>query len=364
MVPVLAIGSQILYKRQLKVIWRWEWLLGLVILLITLSPMIYGLYKQFGTHGLEFYFWTQSFGRITGQSEWQDSSTIFYFVHTFLWAFLPWMFVAYFAIGKGIIKLVKSKFNGKSPSEVLTLAGFVLTFVAMSLSNYKLPHYIFVAFPLVAILTSKTIWEIIGSKKFAKLFVSLQWLIWAALWVAIGLLTFITFPEASWLVILIAAIFFVSSFYYLAIVKDLTHKLVYTSLFIMIGVNFVLNTHFYPTLLNYQSGSVAGKYISSLEERPEVYSYKIISHGLDYYSGEVAPLINLDVLSTKPGIWIYTTPQGKSDLDKQGIGYSVVKSLDYYHVTELTMDFLNPNSRESVLDKRYLLEINPKQENL
>ena len=60
MVPVLALGSQIIYARDWKVIWRWEWLLGVVTVLIVLAPMCYGLYQQFGMHGLEFYFWTQS----------------------------------------------------------------------------------------------------------------------------------------------------------------------------------------------------------------------------------------------------------------------------------------------------------------
>lgn len=361
MVPVLALGSQVLYARNIKVIWRWEWLVGLMVIGLILAPMVYGLYQQFGFHGLEFYFWTQSFGRITGQSEWHDNSSIFYFVHTFLWAFLPWMFVAYFGIGKELVSLVKNRFTSTAPTEVITLAGFVLTFMAMSLSRYKLPHYIFVVFPLAAIITANTLWQIIDSRKFSKLFIALEWLIWVALWLAVGLLTFITFPGSPWYILLIAGVFLVSSFYYLAVKKDLTAKLVYASMLLMIGVNFVLDSHFYPTLLTYQSGSVAGKYVASLSPRPNLYSYRVVAHGLDYYSGKVAINTSLEYMTDHPGIWIYTTPKGKLDLDNEGIQYKIIKTYPFYHVTELTMKFLNPNSRESVLDERYLLEIMPQK---
>jgi 4-amino-4-deoxy-L-arabinose transferase-like glycosyltransferase len=358
MVPVLALGSQILYTRQLKVLWRWEWLLGLLVILLTISPMVYGLYQQFGTHGLEFYFWTQSFGRITGQSEWHDNSTVFYFAHTFLWAFLPWMFVAYFGVGKQLVALVKSKFDGKSPTEIITLAGFVLTFIAMSLSRYKLPHYVFVVFPLVAIITANTLYQIIDTGRFKKFFIGLQWLIWLALWIAVGLLTFGTFAEVSWLVVVVAAVFFVSSFYYLAIGKRLVEKLVYSALLIMVGVNFVLNTHFYPTLLTYQAGSEAGKYLAAQEVKPEVYSFQVISHGLDYYSGQFAPLVNTDFMKSHAGIWVYTSAAGKQAIEEQGIKYQVKKSFDSFHVTGLTMTFLKPSTRASALSEMYLIEVN------
>jgi len=357
MVPVLALGSQILYSRNLKVLWRWEWLLGLVVIMITISPMVYGLYEQFGFHGIEFYFWTQSFGRITGQSSWEDSSTVFYFLHTFLWAFLPWMFIAYYGVGKQLVILVKNKFDGKSPTEIITLAGFVLTFIAMSLSRYKLPHYVFVVFPLVAIITANTLYQIIDTTKHKNIFIGLQWFIWTALWTAVGFLTFGTFPQVSWVVILIAVVFLISSFNYLAISKKLIDKLVYSALLTMIGVNFVLNSHFYPTLLTYQAGSMAGRYVAEVEEKPEVYSFKDISHGFDYYSGKVATNLELNQLKAKSGAWVFTSESGKKAIDEAGIKYTLVKSFKSFRVTGLTMTFLMPSSRDEALSERYLLEI-------
>ena len=80
--PVVALSSEFAYKREWKSFFKWQWLVGLIIIAILLLPMSYGLYQQFDLHpeneinghthvsGLRFYFWTQSFGRITGESDW------------------------------------------------------------------------------------------------------------------------------------------------------------------------------------------------------------------------------------------------------------------------------------------------------
>lgn len=357
MVPVLALGSQVLFSRNLRVLWRWEWLAGLAVIALLLAPMCYGLYQQFGWHGLKFYFWTQSFGRITGESEWRDNSTVFYFVHTFLWAFLPWMLVAYYGVIRDWYVLVKNKFTPGVVSEVLTLCGFTLTFIAMSLSRYKLPHYIFVVFPLVAIITAKTLWYIIDNRKHIKAFTLINWLLWAGLWMAAGLLSYGTFSGAPWWVAAGGVLLLVASFYYLVVRKEPVARLIYAPVLTIVGVNFMLNTWFYPTLLTYQAGSMAGRYIAAQAGHPPVYSLGLISHGLDFYSGRVATNVEAEELRQMPGVWVYTGRQGKAQLDSLGIEYVQLKTFKKYPVTQLTMEFLRPTTRDKVVGTAYLLEI-------
>ena len=95
-IPVIAIGFHLLITKQWKKLFDWHWLLVLPVVLIVLAPMLYGLYTQFDLHpekeaygikgpsGIEFFFWTQSFGRITGESEWQNETSFFYFFQTIL----------------------------------------------------------------------------------------------------------------------------------------------------------------------------------------------------------------------------------------------------------------------------------------
>ncbi len=101
-VPALAAGTHLLLQRDLRQIFRWQWILGLGITALVLLPMCWGLYTQFDLHpekalhdristsGLYFYFWEQSFGRITGDNVWRNNAGPFYFLHVYLWAFLPW----------------------------------------------------------------------------------------------------------------------------------------------------------------------------------------------------------------------------------------------------------------------------------
>ncbi len=357
MVPVLALGSHVLYTRQLNVVWRWEWLAGLVIIALLLAPMCVGLYQQYGWHGLTFYFWTQSFGRITGESEWRDNSTVFYFLHTFLWAFLPWMFVAYYGVFRDLTALVKTRFQAGKVPEVLTLAGFVLTFLALSLSKYKLPHYIFVVFPLVAIITAKTIGQVAGTVKTARVFYGLNGLLWLALWGITGLLAFVTFTGVPWWVIVTGGALALASLYCLMAGKEIAGRLVYAPLLTIIGVNFVLNAWFYPRLLTYQAGSMAGRYVAAQDNHPPVYSLAGVSHGFDFYSGKVAPLADPETLANRAGVWVYATASARNKLDSLGINYREIAAFQAYPVTGLTMTFLNPDTRHQVVGVNYLLEI-------
>jgi len=132
--------------------------------------MTYGLYHQFDLHpektaygiespsGVRFFYWTQSFGRITGESEWDNGARYFFFFHSILWDMQPW--VLYFILG--LVAVIRSYIKGgaSSQKEFITLGGFVLTFAALSLSKYKLPHYIFVTFPFAAIIAEKYLLEI------------------------------------------------------------------------------------------------------------------------------------------------------------------------------------------------------------
>ena len=358
MVAIWAVGAQIVYTRAWSTLWRWEWLIGFLVLALMLAPMTYGLYKQFGMSGVEFYYWTQSFGRITGQSEWRDNSTIFYFVHTFLWAFLPWMFLAYYAIGHKVYTLVESRFKRSTLTEFMTLGGFLITFAALSLSNYKLPHYIFVVFPLAAIFTSDTIWSIIDTQKGAKFFVALSWVTSALLWLAVGLLSYGSFSAPGWSITLLALAAMLTTFYFLITKSRLLDKIVYAALITILGVNLLLDTHFYPSLLTYQAGSVAGKYIKQSEINPgNVYFFNGRAHSYDYYAEAIIKETQLDNIRDLSGSYVITNEAGLLMLNEAGIKLEIEQSFVSYPVTQLSLEFLRPSTRPEVLKEEYLIRI-------
>jgi 4-amino-4-deoxy-L-arabinose transferase-like glycosyltransferase len=80
MVPVFAFIPHFVLQRNWQQFFRKEYIIGLIIIAILLIPMSIGLYQQFDLHpgkiingvpirsGLRFYYWTQSFGRYTGEN--------------------------------------------------------------------------------------------------------------------------------------------------------------------------------------------------------------------------------------------------------------------------------------------------------
>mgnify|MGYP000016013540 FL=1 len=119
-----AFGYDLLVNKQWKSIFKVEWIFLLVFVAILLLPMLWGLYTQFDLHpektaygiespsGLKFFFWTQSFGRITGENAFKNDTSFFYFFHTILWDFQPWIFFFIPAFFKRIKEAIVSVFSG------------------------------------------------------------------------------------------------------------------------------------------------------------------------------------------------------------------------------------------------------------
>ncbi|MBK9732224.1 MAG: glycosyltransferase family 39 protein [Chitinophagaceae bacterium] len=153
-VPAAALFSHFAYRCELKKLLWWQWYAGILFALLLMLPMLYGLQQQYGNAGPLFFFWTQSFGRITGENVWHNDTGPFFFVHNFGWSFLPWTLLAVFALLFLIFQFIKNRFSTTAIPEAFSLGGFVLPFIALSLSHYKLPHYIFVVYPLCAVMTA------------------------------------------------------------------------------------------------------------------------------------------------------------------------------------------------------------------
>jgi hypothetical protein len=210
----------------------------------------------------------------------------------------------------------------------------------------------------VSIITANTIWQIVETGKGAKVFIVLQYVVFVALWLAVILLSFGTFSLTNPIIIVVGLAFFILSSYFLLVKRTLVNQIIYSALITIIGVNFLLDTHFYPTLLQFQAGSVAGKTIAA-ERIPtdSIYAFNTISHPLDFYAQTIVKLTDEDFISHNPGIWIYTTQSGKNQLEEKGIDFTKVRPFESYPVTLLTMEFLNPSTRAEAVSTDYLLRI-------
>lgn len=366
MIPAFAVGSDLLLKKDFKRIFQFKWLGGLLIVLLILSPMVYGLYRQYGIEGPKFFFWTQSFGRITGESVWENDSTVFFFTHIFLWSFLPWSFLFIAALFKKIKTLIKDKFI--VADEVVTLGGFLITFIALSLSRYKLPHYIFVTYPFAAIITAAYLVENIDERETRNLFFRrfmrpLQWVVAVLLLLSPLLVLLWIFPNAAnwlWVLYILLLVITLAVMFY----KRFEEKIIYISVLAITITNFVLNLYFYPNLLKYQSGGVAARFINEAGiNKEEVYWFKIDGHfAFDFYLQHYAPYLSdtsqvEKLLSEEKQLWLFTNEEGMSLVRQQKMKIAFVKVIPHQQAALLTLPFLNAKTRASALRNFYLVKV-------
>ena len=174
--PGIALGGHLLLTRNYKAIFDYKWLLMLMMVALLLLPMCIGLYQQFDMHpekevyglqgpsGLKFFFWTQSFCRITGDNYWQNDSPVYYFLQTMLWDLQPWVLLFFPALIWVLWLLVKDGLRLKHLPEGFSVSGFVLMLVVLSASRYKLPHYVFPLFPFAAIIVAHFLYTLQEAK--------------------------------------------------------------------------------------------------------------------------------------------------------------------------------------------------------
>lgn len=364
--PAAAMGTQLMLSKNWRMLFNWKWLLIPVIVALVLTPMCIGLYQQFDLHpekmvngktavsGIYFYFWEQSFGRITGENVWKNNTSGFYFLHVYAWAFLPWSLFLIAGIFSKIKTLINNKLQLKSGEEAYSIGAFILMFIALSLSKYKLPHYIFITLPWAAILTAR--WAI--STPQLRKWAIIQWIIALLLIVVLFLITGVVFPTQlnqnllNWIPLIFGSFWILYKTYPKSVKKSNFWQF-QVGLGLLIG--FILNFQFYPNLLPYQSTTLAGKYFHDMgipqQQRAQM-GYG--GHALDFYSQSIIPHLNtpqeaVDSLKAIGVLWIYTREGGREQLDATGIPYEVVTQFKHYQPALLSLPFLIPKTRESKL---------------
>lgn len=374
-VPVFAMGSDWLLKRKWKNIFNPWHLLDIVLIGIMLIPMSVGLYQQFdlhpeklidgrhGTSGLRFFYWSQSFGRITGESDWDNGADISFLLVNMLWAFLPWIFLFLGALIVNIRELVRQRFRLSEQQEWVSTGGFILSYLSLGLSHYQLPHYIFVVFPLASVMVAKLFRDFLVLKKYPGLFrffSGTQVVVTALLWTGVLLILTIVFP-GGWPGLLSWAAC-VGIWLYLLFKKQMTGKIVWLSAVTIMLVNIFLTHWFYYPLLKYQGGTQVGKYVKQNIPTDQFVSWEIDDPltSMDFYAGTQLQRIGWEDSLRMPSPYqkyILTTGKGLSRLNAASIQYEVLKQGPLFKVSELTPDFLNCNTRAKATRPYYLLQV-------
>lgn len=371
MVPVLGLGGHLVLKKKWKSIFDINYLIVVLIVGILLFPMCLGLYLQFDTDpakesGLYFYFWKQSFGRLTGENVWSNNPSPTFLAENLLWSFLPWTLIF---IPAFVMKIKRLFYHGRNQGEeFISLFGFLLPFIALSTSRYQLPHYIFILFPLAAVITGIYLESLTSKIKQLNILKTLQGFIFLLVIALIGLLGFWSFKGMHIVLIICLLALMIAGLYLLIVSKNAFHSIILSSVIFISAFNLFMNVHFYPAIFKFQSGSVVGKYFKEHElnmpEKLLIFGKDLGFSSFDFYS-DVTPqkLKYKEELNSyfDDTFCLYTNTDGLDYLKSMPeITYKTHVETSKFHISTLTGQFLNPTTRLEACEKVYLIEVAPK----
>jgi 4-amino-4-deoxy-L-arabinose transferase-like glycosyltransferase len=367
LIPVFA-GFIIywLLTKQYKQLLKPKWYVAILLIFVFITPELYSLYTQFDLHpekivfdrtgvsGLKFFFWDSQFGRFFNNGPIKGKGDISFFLHTTLWAFLPWSILFYTAV----VNLFKRKNRiALAPESIMIWASAAVTFLIFSLSKFQLPHYILIIFPQFSIITALYLRTL--SSKGLKTFFIIQNIIFILVIALLSALTYFFGFENPYLIIAILIVVFVIAF--LLFKGILLETIIARSAFLSIGLMIFLFVFFYPVLLKYQAGMQAGNWLKQNypTAKPAVLNY-IDAFSFDFYApGEVKYLHNYADLDKSRQLKDLVMYISESELAKLKSEYhaEILKSFEYFHITKLTGKFLNVKTRPQVLEHFYLVKI-------
>ncbi|WP_428741952.1 ArnT family glycosyltransferase [Tenacibaculum sp.] len=362
-----ALFSHIIYTRKFSTLFSFKILIGLVTFLLSIAPVVYAYYIQFGMDGVKFILWNQNMERITATGFTQNSPDYFFFFHSLLWTFLPWAFLMYYGLYYQIKKLIVNKFKPVQSIELLTIGGVLLTLFIISFSKFKLPHYLNPLLALLSVFTAGVLYNLQkdNQQKTLKVFLGVVYFMVTVLTIAVILILCSTFNTPSILILVFSAILSLILLINLTQKEDFSKKIIVNSVLLMVFVNVVLNAYFYPELLQYQGGLQIAKIINENNsiDVNNVFLYENdYSWPLDFYTQRNTPHITKGELkSIDKDVWIVIRNIPLERIEKEGFTIEKKYKVDHFRVTRLSLKFLNPKTRNSKLGDAYLLKIAPKK---
>ena len=158
-----------LYLGQWQKLFSLKWFTALLLTCVCTAPELLALYVQFDLNtpqqvyantdvskplsGIQFFVWDSQFGRFfnTGPIK-NTAGNPAYFLHVFVWAFLPWVAVYLASLFKDLRHFFTRKTaETEKPPFVFLFTSFYITFALFSATSFQLDYYTVIVFPFAAI---------------------------------------------------------------------------------------------------------------------------------------------------------------------------------------------------------------------
>lgn len=366
--PVAGLFFYILYKKDWKLVYDWHWLILIVFFALFISPVVYCYYVQFNLHpekisqgmkgvnGVKYILWSHSFDRISGHERFGGAvgkEDKFFFLHTFLWTFAPWCFVAFIALGNR----VKNFFRRKE--EWLSTSTFLLLALLINFSNFKLPHYLPVLTPATALIVAHFFVSKWKNDKWRKAFYIIQITVSIALLAIAAVVNTWAFPIGK-KIVLIGLIFLLAIVFYFLLNRFLSkmQKAIIVPVASIALFFYLANTNFYPQLLGYQGGQPLADKTRSIADPHNVYFWKnTFSSAYNFYSASNRQVYPDSLQMTDKKFWLIYAKSQQVEIDSLGLEFGKIFSVRDYEITRLKKDFIDPATRNQTLDSLIMAEV-------
>lgn len=369
-IPVVsAIFFSLVYQKNWEELFSWKWVAAAIASLLFITPVLYGYFYQFDLHpekvvygqtdvsGIKFFFWDSQWGRFVNTGPIKGKGSLFFYLHTLLWAFAPWAFLAYFALYDKTKRLIKRTETGEN----YTYFGFIVLAFILSFSRFQLPHYIVPLFPLLAILTANTLLRFARNHRFLKIFSRIQLFTTIAIFTTASVLDyyFLTkLPYADTMIIAIMVLILCVIIYKSSIGR--IKQILFPPALAVLLVMYFMNRDFYPELMTYQSESEVAFYMNENNLPSDKLIYLDRNTWVtEFYLKRVIPVQNragFD-LSKVSGKYVFCDDNGLETLKINGVSYEILKTFRDFHVTTMTSTFINKSTRNHTLINMYLVKV-------
>ena len=288
-------------------------LLAIILTIIFIIPEIVSLYLQFDLHpeklihnqygvsGIKWFFIDSQWGRFFNNGDITRNNInawhYLFFIHTFIWSFLPWTQIFVIFLYKNIIH-IKSKSllllkthklisNAQKQSKLLffitkinknhlfLMLNIVIPFLMFSCAKFQLDHYINIILPFVAIVCANYIFNNLLSintkSKEHKILFNLHLIIMLVI-LLITLVLNIAIIDYTYIMsiilILLSAVLIIYIFYNIICKQHSRHSNIMIYLYIptiAINLTFITLINIYGHIvINYDIGYNAAKYINKI----------------------------------------------------------------------------------------------------
>jgi 4-amino-4-deoxy-L-arabinose transferase-like glycosyltransferase len=374
--PALVVGVYIALTRKWGLIRELRPALGLLVIAAIVCPWYLFMYRRHGWDFVQNLVIRQNIERFFGGESFRLEDPSFY-LHTFLWMFLPWVVPLGWMLIKKLVavcrpvgRFVRGMADSRDDSDTLPMLlviWLILPIIVMSLAATKQDRYIFFVFPAAALIAAKFIRDYLEgdlSKKETKGYGIFNIVLASLLGITLFWMVFVFYPFDS----AIASLFFCGVVVFICLIclfsfrTDFRVGTIVSVVLLMVFYNFLYTTHISPIIMQYQPFRGFAHDIEVLDiPAGPIILYETDEArrqnnkpSLNFYSGR-------KVIVTW-GAYMITSERLVPHLEEIGYEVTILSIRPHYDIiTPTRREFLFAATRERAIDRYVLVHIVPKK---